>query len=452
MGAALFDRNNPYATIVVSDDRMTYILAFLFVLGVLVFVHELGHFLVARWYGVRVHTFSLGFGPKILKITRGGTEYCISIVPLGGYVKLAGETVEDQRSGAPDEFLSKSKWVRFQVYLAGPIMNLLLAFVVLAISMMGGAEVALYDSAPPIVGTVASGSPAEQVGIHVGDRVLTVNGRAVETWDALSMAVVPKANMQLTIAVERAGERLEFKVTPDAVGRFEIGDLGLLPVIRPQVSSVYPGRPAERAGFKKGDVLIALNGQRGLRQSELIKQIQQSAGKSIVFTVEREDASVDLAVVPEGSAGAATIGVQISPFETRHVDPTVGQAFKLSAQENWKSTLQIGETLKGLFTRETQVKQLMGPLGIAELSGSAAELGFGALLALMAMISLNLGLLNLMPVPVLDGGHIAILAVEGLARRDLSSRVKERILIAGAALIALLMVTVIYNDIARLMR
>ena len=292
MGAALFDRNNPYATIVVSDDRMTYILAFLFVLGVLVFVHELGHFLVARWYGVRVHTFSLGFGPKILKITRGGTEYCISIVPLGGYVKLAGETVEDQRSGAPDEFLSKSKWVRFQVYLAGPIMNLLLAFVVLAISMMGGAEVALYDSAPPIVGTVASGSPAEQVGIHVGDRVLTVNGRAVETWDALSMAVVPKANMQLTIAVERAGERLEFKVTPDAVGRFEIGDLGLLPVIRPQVSSVYPGRPAERAGFKKGDVLIALNGQRGLRQSELIKQIQQSAGKSIVFTVEREDASV----------------------------------------------------------------------------------------------------------------------------------------------------------------
>ena len=129
---------------------MVTLLAFLFVLGVLVFVHELGHFLVARWHGVRVLTFSLGFGPKLLKFTRGGTEYCISIVPLGGYVKLAGETVEDERTGAPDEFLSKSKWVRFQVYLAGPVMNMLLAFVVLAFVLMQGADVPLYQSSPPV--------------------------------------------------------------------------------------------------------------------------------------------------------------------------------------------------------------------------------------------------------------------------------------------------------------
>ena len=429
-------------------------LAFLFVLGVLVFIHELGHFLVARWHGVRVITFSLGFGPKLVKVTRGDTEYCISLVPLGGYVKLAGETVEDAPLGAPDEFLSKSKWVRFQVYLAGPVMNLLLALVVLAGVLSQGADVSLYEQSPPIVGGISAGSPAEAAGLKVGDRINTVNGEAVPTWESLQIAVLPKANRELRLGVQRDGQTIDVLVTPRAFTKYELGDIGVLPVMRPQVLDVVADRPAMKGGLQKGDVVIAFNGQRGTAQPDIIKGLRASPGKPVVMTVERPgvETLVDVTVVPEGSVGSATIGATIYPWEVRRIDPNLAQAFRMSAEKNWADTVLIGKTLKGLFTTETPVKQLMGPLAIGELAGNAAKLGWVELFGLMAMISLNLGLINLMPVPVLDGGHIAILAVEGLARRDLSIRVKERILMVGAAMIVLLMVTVIFNDVARLLR
>jgi regulator of sigma E protease len=431
---------------------MTTVLAFLFVLGVLVFVHELGHFLVARWHGVRVLTFSLGFGPKLVKVSRGGTEYCISVIPLGGYVKLAGETVEDAKTGAPDEFLSKTKWVRFQVYVAGPIMNILLAIIVGAGVLSLGADEPVYRSAPAVIGVVDVGSPAEAAGLRVGDRVLSVDGTTIATWDEFEMAVLPRAGRELSILVSRADERVTIRVTPDSVGRYEFGELGVDAVKRPQITQVNPGSPAEAGGLQRGDVFLAVNGERNLRHQRIIERIRASAEKPLALTVERAGAPVDVTVVPRGAEGAGLIGVTISEFEVRRIDPTLAQAVQLSLEQNWENTKLIGTTLAGLVTRDTPVRQLMGPVGIAELSGSAAELGWVALFNLMAMISLNLGLLNLMPIPVLDGGHIAILAVEGLARRDLSVRMKERILVAGAALMVLLMVTVIFNDIARLLR
>jgi regulator of sigma E protease len=436
---------------------MTTILAFLFVLGVLVFVHELGHFLVARWHGVRVHTFSLGFGPKLFSFRRGDTEYCVSVVPLGGYVKLAGENaLEDEPTGsdplASDQFMAKSRWVRFQVYVAGPVMNILLAIVVAAVVLSRGADVPIYRSDPPVIGSVETGSPAEVAGLRVGDRLVSLDGTPLATWDEFEMAVVPKAGRELSLVASRNGERISVRVTPVAIGNYEMGDLGIGPVLRPQITQVNPGSPAEQAGLARGDVFLAINGARNLAQEEIIERIRASADTPITLTVERAGQSRDFSVTPRGPQGAALIGVGISQFEVRRIDPTVFEAVKLSVQQNWETTLLIGKTLGGLLTRETPVRQLMGPVGIAQLSGSAAELGWVALLNLMAMISLNLGLLNLMPVPVLDGGHIAILAVEGLARRDLSVRVKERILVAGATVMVLLMVTVIYNDIARLMR
>jgi regulator of sigma E protease len=431
---------------------MTTLLSFLFVLGVLVFVHELGHFLVARWYGVRVITFSLGFGPKIVKYTHGGTEYCISIVPLGGYVKLAGETVEDNRSGAPDEFLSKSKWIRFQVYIAGPVMNILLALVVLAGVLSQGADVPAYESSAPVIGRISAGSPAEQAGLRLGDHVISVNGRAVPTWEAFAIEFLPRAGRELSLEVDRAGQRMTVAVTPNAVGRYEAGDLGVGPVIRPQIVQVVPDSPAERAGLLRGDVILAVAGERGLSQEEIIKRIRASGGAALPMIVERSGQETPISVTPQGSSGAAMIGASISIYEVRRVDPTLGEAVRMSAEQNWANAVLIGRTLKGLFTADTPVRQLVGPMGIAEMSGAAAEIGWIAVFNLMAMISLNLGLLNLMPVPVLDGGHIAILAAEGLARRDFSVRVKERILMAGAAVIVLLMVTVLYNDFARLLR
>jgi regulator of sigma E protease len=441
---------------------MTTILAFLFVLGVLVFVHELGHFLVARWHGVRVHTFSLGFGPKLFSIRRGDTEYCISIVPLGGYVKLAGENAleveEEQQAkgpGAPlasDQFMAKSKWVRFQVYVAGPVMNILLAIVVGAVVLSRGADVPIYRSAPPVIGSLSADSPAAAAGLRAGDLVLSLDGQPVTTWDEFEMAFVTKAGRELNLVASRNGERVSVHVTPVATGSYEMGDLGILPVLRPQITQVNPGSPAAEAGLERGDVLVAVNGTRDLPQSAIIERIRASASTPMTITVERGGQSRDVQVTPRGAEGAALIGIGISEYEVRRIDPSIAQAISMSIQQNWETTRLIGKTLGGLFTRDTPVRQLMGPVGIAQLSGSAAELGWVALLNLMAMISLNLGLLNLMPVPVLDGGHIAILAVEGLARRDLSVRMKERILVAGATVMVLLMVTVIYNDIARLMR
>jgi regulator of sigma E protease len=431
---------------------MITVLAFLFVLGVLIFVHELGHFLVARFYGVRVLTFSLGFGPKLLKVTRGATEYCISAIPLGGYVKLAGETVQDQRTGEPDEFLSKSKWVRFQVYLAGPIMNLGLALVVVAVVLSLGADVPLYQSSAPVVGTVEAGSAAEAAGIKAGDLIVSVDGKKVATWDALSLEYLPKANQELEVGLVRAGNLVKLNVTPRATGRYEIGDLGIGPVLRPQFSQVNPGGPADRAGIKRGDVVLGIDGKRGVPRDQIIERIRNSPDKPVSLIIDRNGEEKEVTVVPESEGGTGLIRVLLSYYELKRVDPGPLEALKLSAKQNWDNTVLIGRTLVGLFTRETPVRQLMGPIAIAELSGSYAELGWVELLNFMAMISLNLGLLNLLPVPVLDGGQIAILAWEGLVRRDLSSRAKERILLAGAALIVLLMVTVIYNDISRLMR
>jgi regulator of sigma E protease len=428
------------------------ILPFLFVLGVLIFVHELGHFLVARWYGVKVLAFSLGFGPKLIKVTRGDTEYCISIIPLGGYVKLAGETAEDKPSGDPTEFLSKSKWIRFQVYLAGPVMNILLALILTTVVLSQGADVPLYRSSAPVIGSVKADGPGARAGLLPGDRVMRVNDTTVNTWDDFDMAVLPKSGRQLTLAVQRGGSFLDLAVTPDAVGDFEFGDLGVEPLHRPVIREVVPDQPAARAGLQVGDVLLAVAGEPRLSREQVIERIQKSPGRPLVITVERGGVAQDLTVTPEPSGDIGLIGVGIWPYETKRVDPTLLTAMSMSATQTFEGAQVIGTTLAGLFTRETPVNQLVGPVGIAKMSGTTAQLGWIPLLALMSMISLNLGLLNLMPIPVLDGGHIAILAMEGLARRDFSMKVKERILMVGFALILMLMVTVIFNDVARLFR
>jgi regulator of sigma E protease len=425
---------------------------FLLVIGVLIFVHELGHFLVARWYGVKVLAFSLGFGPKLLKVTRGDTEYCISAIPLGGYVKLAGETVEDTPSGDPSEFLSKSKWVRFQVYLAGPVMNIALALILTSVVLSQGADEPLYRSTPPTIGAVAADGAGAKAGLQAGDRVVRVNGKAVETWDDFDLAVMPKANRELSLTVERSGTMVDLSVTPSAEGDFEIGSLGVLPVLRPQVMLVTPGTPAEQGGLRSGDVFVAFNGERNLSREGLIAKIQKHPDVAVTFTVERAGQELPLQITPARNGEIGQIGAQIAGFETRRVDPDALQAVRMSFVQTWENSKLIGQTLGGLFTRETPVNQLMGPVAIAQMSGATAQLGWLPLLSLMAMISLNLGLLNLAPIPVLDGGHMLILALEGLARRDFSARLKERVLMAGAAAIMLLMATVLFNDFARLFR
>ena len=429
---------------------MQTILAFIFVLGVLIFVHELGHFVMARRIGVRVLTFSLGFGPKILSFRRGDTEYCVSAIPLGGYVKMAGENPEDARTGAHDEFLSKSKWQRFQVLIMGPVMNLLLALVVMAFVLYQGADVPEFEEQPVVIGAVLPDSAAQQAGLQAGDRIVAVDATPVENWEQFSLEILPKGGRRIALTIDRNGERLQRAIVPAAVGKYEMGDVGVLPVTRPEIVLVAPGEPAERAGLQKGDVILAINGEAGPSRDRVIEVIRAHEGRPITLRVMRGTQQLDVAVTPEKAGDYARIGATISPYEYRTVQPTFLQAIQLSAERNWEWAGMIVRTLGGLFTRDTPVKQLMGPVAIADLSGEALQAGWIPLFSLMAMISLNLGLLNLMPVPVLDGGHIAILALEGLSRRDFSLKVKEKMLLAGFVLLLMLMVTVIYNDLARI--
>jgi regulator of sigma E protease len=428
---------------------MTSVWAFLFVLGVLIFVHELGHFLMARRLGVRVLTFSLGFGPKLLKVTRGATVYAISAVPLGGYVKMAGENPDEERTGRSDEFLSKTKWERFLVYIMGPAMNLLLAVVVMTLVLYQGADTPAYDQQPAVIGKVLEHSPAERGGVRPGDRVVSVDGREIATWEQFFIAIGTKPNREVALVVDRDGRRQTLYVTPTPQTKYEVGDIGVEPERRPQIQDVTPGSPASRAGLRRGDVIVGVGDERNPPHQRLIERFRASAGVLLTLTILRDDVRRDVQVTPEGKPGAALIGVRLSEIELRTVDPSLLQAIRMSFARNWEWTKLIFHTLGGLFTRETSVRQLMGPVGIAELSGGAAQLGWLPLFNLMSMISLNLGLLNLLPIPVLDGGHIFIMGLEGLARRDFSVRVKEKLLLAGFVVLMMLMVTVIYNDLMR---
>jgi regulator of sigma E protease len=426
----------------------TTLLAFLFVLGVLIFVHELGHFLAARRVGVRVLTFSLGFGPKILKVKRGDTEYCISAVPLGGYVKMAGENPDDPRSGQADEFLSKTKWQRFQILIMGPLMNILLAVVVLAFVLAQGTQVAAYRDEPPIVGAVVAGSPAERVGIQRGDRILTVADEQVDTWEDLLLAIMTKPDRDVALTLLRDGQTRSLIVRPTAEGRYEVGNIGVLPDTNPYVT-VIKGDVADKAGFKDGDVILAVNGERIATGAQFRRAIETHADKPMEVTVRRDGEEVRITATPEKRGDVGMLGMYIFE-ESKTFNPTPLEAIKLSVERNIESSGLIFKTLAGLFTGETSVRQLQGPVGIAQLSGESAEEGFIPLLTLMAMLSINLGILNLMPIPVLDGGHILILLLEGIARRDFSMAVKEKMLLAGFVVLMMLMVTVIYNDLTRI--
>ena len=428
---------------------MSSILAFIFVLGVLIFVHELGHFLMARRVGIRVLTFSLGFGPKLLSFRRGDTEYCVSAIPLGGYVKMAGENVEDARTGAPDEFLSKTKWQRFQVLIMGPLMNLALAVVVLTFVLYQGADVPVFGEQSVVVGTIVADSPAEKSGLQPGDRIVALDDEPIESWKKLDMAVIPKGGRSVRLTIDRAGKPVEQNVVLSSLGKYEEGSLGVLPATRPAISAVNPGEPAAEAGLRRGDVILSVGGEKAVARERITEIIRANEGKPIAFEVERAGKPLAFVVTPRKTDDLVRVGIQMIP-EFLTVKPTFPEAIKLSVQQNWENSTLILRTLVGLFTRDTEVRQLMGPVGIASLSGDAFELGWIPLFSLMAMISLNLGLLNLMPVPVLDGGHIAILALEGLSRRDFSMRVKEKMLFAGFVLLLMLMVTVIYNDLTRI--
>jgi regulator of sigma E protease len=362
---------------------------------------------------------------------------------------MAGENPDDPRTGRDDEFLSKSKWQRFQVLIMGPAMNILLAFVLTWVVLLRGAEVPAYLDRPPVVGGVAAGSPAARAGIRPGDRIVSVAGRQVTTWEDAGIAIGTKARREVAIELVRDGRTETVHVTPDAEGKYEVGNIGVLPDSRPAIRTLVAGEPAQKAGLKPGDVVVSVNGERMLDGAQLSEAIAKHPNEPITLAIERKGAPMSFTLTPALRGKRGMIGIQIGE-ETRIIEPGPIQALDLSLKKNYEYGGLIFRTLGGLLTRETSPKQLMGPVAIAQLSGEYAALGWIPLFSLMAMISLNLGILNLLPIPVLDGGHIFIMGVEAIARRDFSAKVKENMLLAGFVVLMLLMVTVIYNDLTRI--
>src|SRR5262245_15422398 len=263
---------------------MVTILSFAFVLGVLVFVHELGHFMAAKRVGIRVLKFQLGFNPTVVSFRRGDTEYGVGALPLGGYVKMAGDTPEDRGTdadgaptGKPDEFLSKTKWERFQVLIMGPAMNLILAVVLTVVVLYQGYEQPVYQNKPVLIGAVPSDSPAAKSDIRPGDLVVSVNGHDVPTWEDFFLQVGTRPNQELTLTLQREGRTVTRQVTtivPPGQSRYgDVGDIGVLPDVHPYVLRLNPHEPADRAGIRQGDVILAVDRQRMTLRSELMAAI-----------------------------------------------------------------------------------------------------------------------------------------------------------------------------------
>ena len=426
-------------------NLVTNTAAFIFALGVIIFVHEAGHLLVAKAFGMKVLAFSLGFGKRLFGWKVGETDYRISLVPLGGYVKLSGEEPGDSTDD-PRDFLNQPRWQRILVYLAGPLMNAALSILLIAGLFMVGIEVPALQSVPSVVGTVEAGSPGESAGLLPGDEIVAIDGQKVSRWQDVAFAILTGIGKPLEFEILRNAERSTVRVTPEKPADFDFGDAGIYPKLLPRIGDVVAGSPAETAGFRLGDEVRSVDGRPLGSPTDFVDYIEKHIGATVAVEVLRDGALTRLAVVPGDQGGKGRIGVRLTVAQRY---PPLA-ALRESVRFNYDIAKQSLAVIGKIFKREVAAKSaLAGPIEIAAQSGAAARTGFKNLLYLMGVLSLSIGLLNLFPIPVLDGGQITILLFESVIRRDLSIAVKERIAQVGLALVVMLMVTVLYFDLSK---
>jgi regulator of sigma E protease len=419
--------------------------AFIFALGVIIFFHELGHLLAAKMFNVRVLTFSLGFGKRLWGFKSGETDYRVALFPLGGYVQLSGED-PGEVGDDPREFSNKPRWQRVVVYLAGPAMNAALSVFLMAVVFMMGMEVAALREVPPVVGVVVEESPAANAGLEPGDLIEAVDGKEVGRWDDVHFALLTSPGRAVELAVRRDGQSLTAIVTPDVVPRYEFGDAGVFPQLLPRIAQVLEDSPAAVAGFVLGDEVRAVDGRSVSSSRDFIEQIEARAGQAATVEVMRGGRLETLTVTPRSEAGVGKIGVVIGYYQRYGPIAAIGASVRYNIDIVRQTFAALGKIVSGRLAAKSA---LSGPIEIAALSGAAARSGFKVLLHLMGIISISIGILNLLPIPILDGGQITILLFEGLRRRDLSLKVKERIQQVGFALVVLLMVMVLYFDLVK---
>ena len=431
------------------------VLAVIFVLGVMILIHELGHFLAARYFDVRVEVFSFGFGPRLFGKIVGETDYRVCAFPLGGYVKMTGEQPGDERKDDPREFMSKPRWQRLIIALMGPVFNLLLAVGLLLGLYMVHFERLAIQTEPAVLGGVAPNSPASQAGLREGDRIAAIDGKQNPNWEDVTMRIVASAKQVVLLTIERDGKTFDAAVTPVSDPVSGIGNPGWSERVPIQAGDLEPGMPAEKGGLQKGDLLVAIDGEAIQSPYKLPEVLQRKAGQPVTLEYARNGQRMTTTLTAiyrqVGEQPASwKIGVILrEKFERITTRLSFGEALRESIDQNRKNATLIIQFLQGLVQRRMSPKSLEGPIGIARLSGQAARQGSFDLIMLMSAISLNLGIFNLLPIPILDGGVICLLLFESLIGRDISLAVKERIVQVGFVFLMLLFVFVIYNDIVK---
>jgi len=440
------------------ENGLIAVVAVVFVLGIMIFVHEWGHFIAAKLSGVRVDVFSFGFGTRLFGVKRGDTDYRLSALPFGGYVRMAGDNPVEERTGEAHEFLSKPRWVRVLIAVAGPAMNILLALVIYwGIFWFVGIPTPTYFRQAPAVAAVPEYDPVVS-GVEAGDRILSINGVKTPTWsDVYTRLKDVKPGETINLVVLRRGEDQKLTATvpgkPEADAERVVG----YPFIPAVTEEVGIGTAAERAGLKSGDIFTSIDGKPVATWSQLVDTVRHSDGREIQFEVRRDGKEVTLAIAPvkgmDPLSGDQVWQIGVSP---RLEDDYQRQPLVESVKDAGIATLggmrQIAGVLGGLFTGKVSVRSLQGIVGIARESGRAAKGGPMRLIELMAVISLNLGLLNLLPIPILDGGHVLLLTIEGALRRDLSIAVKERFVQVGLVFLLGISAFVVYSDILKLIQ
>src|SRR5580693_6377446 len=425
---------------------------YLVLIGVMILIHELGHYWAARLFDVKVEAFSFGFGPRLFGFRRGETDFRFSAILFGGYVKMAGEQPGDENAADPRSFLSKPRWQRLIISFAGPAMNIILAVAILTGLFM--IRFPKIPSSPSPEVAVMPDSAAAKAGIREGDRIVQIDGTDNPTWEDIGMKEVASAGHDLSVWVMRNGERKHFTVTPVLDPKSGTGYAGWGEESEIEVISLPLDKPAAQAGLQPGDTMISINGQPIRSTPKVHDVINNTGGKPVVLVYSRNGKQTTVTVQPvktsvEGGEDRWQIGVLLGP-RVEFVSLSFPKALVESVRYNEKNATLIYQFLQGILERRMSPKSLEGPIGIARLSGQAAREGPSAYFALTAMVSLNLAIFNLLPIPILDGGVILLLLVEMFMRRDLSLRVKEAVFKLGFVFMMAVLAFVLYNDISKL--
>ena len=437
---------------------MIYFLSIIFVLSILVFFHELGHFLFAKIFGVRVERFSIGFPPRLFGVKWGETDYCVSAIPFGGYVKMSGVIDESmdasQLTGAPYEFGSKKWWQKTLILVGGVTMNILLAWIILS--------GLLHIKGEPIVpsttiGNITENGIAQTSGLQVGDEILKINNKTVNSWNEVVDLYLANLGKEIIFTIKRDNQISEITFAKDIIKEQNAEQLDIYPRFPAMVGDINPNSPAQQAGLQMKDRISSIAGQPIASWDQMTSIIRNNGGKSLLFEIQRGQETFTISITPEVVSEIDESGVDhmvgkigIGPFfEQKKLDLLPAFA------EGFDKTIFISKmSVKGLWwllSGKKSVKEsLGGPIMITKMAGDFAKIGFDYLMELIANLSIMLALINILPIPALDGGHILIVVIEEIRRKPLATKTKMKIQQIGMAILFMLIIFVMYNDITRI--